>query len=111
VDEGQLEHFGPREARGRVAGDRPSDVDLGLDHLVIEFRRPPAERHGGIDVDRDPAVRLFLDAPRPGLDERLVRGRLGAQEVVHVESHFLGGRRRGREKRQDAAEQPAHGAA
>ena len=81
----QLEHLRARKHAGRVAGQGPDDVGDTVPRLAVELGRRAAERHRGIDLDLDAAVRLLLDPARPGLDELGMGRRLGADEVMDRE--------------------------
>jgi hypothetical protein len=67
VDAGQFEHFRAREELRRVAVHRPDDVDDAVANLADQLRRRATERHRGIDLDLDAALRVLHHAVRPGL--------------------------------------------
>ena len=85
----KLKHLGAREKAGRVAIDRPDNIDNAVAGLLDQLRRATAERHGGVDLDLHPAAGIFLDLLRPGLQHLSVRRGFRRQKVVEFEGKLL----------------------
>ena len=87
--EGQFEDLDGREAAGGIAGQGPDDVDHPIADLIVERRGLAAQLHRGVDLDLDAPAGLRFDLARPGLDEILVGGRRGRQEMMQAQRHVL----------------------
>jgi hypothetical protein len=79
---------------GRVAGQRPDDVDRPLGRLVVKLRRRTAELHGRVALDLDAVAGRVLDPVGPHVENMRRHIRLRRQEMVQPERHLLRQRRR-----------------
>jgi hypothetical protein len=71
--ERQLEDLDAREAPGRVARQRPDDIDHAVARLVVQLHRRAAELHGGVGLELDATAGFLLDLVHPGLVHRAAR--------------------------------------
>ena len=63
--EGQLKHFHPREAAGRVARKRPDNIHHAVFGLVIELHGGAAQLHGRVGFKLDASAGLFFNLVHP----------------------------------------------